>query len=102
MGRNKKTVRGILVYLILTVGMWMFFYSYANSYNRLTDKKIPPAALKVDKEDVIVEVVGESFRLETDIFSPHSDFDFASYMFVPTEMRLLCTAVSAWEKEFGL
>ena len=102
MGRNKKTVRGILVYLILTMGMWMFFYSYANSYNRLTDKKIPPAALKVDKEDVIVEVIGESFCFEADIFSPHSDFYFASYMFVPTELRLLCTAVSAWEKEFGL
>lgn len=102
MTSKKIMVRGVLMYLILTTGIWMFLYSYANSYNKLTDDKIPPAAVKVDKERTVLEIMGESYVVNTDLFSPESDFYFAAYMLMPVEVRALCTAESAWEKEFGL
>ncbi len=98
----KNMVRGVLVYLILTMGIWMFLYSYANSYNRLTDEKIPAAEILTDKGSMTMRGAGMSYNISTEIFSAESDFYFAAYMFIPTELRLLCAAECAWEKKFGL
>lgn len=99
---KKITVRLVLMYLILTVGIWMFLYSYSNSYNKLNTEKISAAEIVVDKDKTVVRLAGREYTVDTDVFSPESDFYFAAYMLAPTELRFLCTAESAWEKEFGL
>ena len=99
---KKITVRLVLMYLILTVGIWMFLYSYSNSYNKLNSEKISAAEVVVDKDKTVVRLVGREYPVDTDVFSHESEFYFAAYMLAPTEFRLLCTAESAWEKEFGL
>ena len=100
--RQKNMVRGVLVYLILTMGLWMFVYSYANSYNRLTDEKIPAAEFIMNENNAEIRAVGRKFNIDTGILAYESDFYFASYMLVPLELKLLCTVECAWEKEFGL
>lgn len=102
MTSKKNMVRWVLMYLILTIGMWMFLYSYSNSYNKMNDEKIPAAAVTVDQEGASVQLIGRSFRLETDMFSAESDLYFVAYMLMPAECRALCTAECAWEKKFGL
>ncbi len=98
----KNMVRGVLVYLILTMGIWMFLYSYSNSYNRLTDDKIPAAEIIMNEYNATIRAAGRSYDISTEFFSSESDFYFASYMLIPTELKLLCAAECAWEKKFGL
>lgn len=102
MKRKKTAVRVVLMYLILTAGMWMFLYSYANSHNRLSDEKILPAALRTYREGFVIEAMGKSVGVKNKLFLPESDFYFAAYMLAPIEVRVLCTAEGAWEKECGL
>lgn len=88
-----------MVYLVLTVGIWMFLYSYANSHNRLTDEKIAPAAISVDEYGWEIQLVGRRFSFKPEFYSSDSKFYFISYIFAPIELRggvLLCTE-RPWE-----
>lgn len=88
MRKSKKTVvKAIIVYIVLTVGLWMFVYSYANSYNKLTDKKIVPAALVTRENEAELEIIGMSFKLDSAMISPESKLYFAAYLFMPVELR---------------
>lgn len=84
---KKKTVIAVLMYLILTVGLWMFLYSYANSYNRLTDEKIESARLTVADDLAELELIGEKFVFEQEIFPENNKFYFIIYVFTPAELR---------------
>lgn len=88
-----------MIYLVLTVGIWMFIYSYTNSHNRLTDEKITSAAFAVDESDWEILLMGRRFSFEPEIFVSDSKFFFISYIFSPIELRgevLLC-AERPWE-----
>lgn len=101
MKKNKKTaVKWVILYLIITAGLWMFLYSYANSYNKLTDDKIVPAALHTNKHGIELEVIGKSFKPSLEAFESDSKLYFAAYIFMPEEMRILCTE-STWKKVLG-
>lgn len=93
-----------MIYLVLTVGFWMFLYSYANSYNRLTDEKIVPAEFTVDENGADLHIAGKKFHFNSDIISSDSKKYFISYILAPVEIRceimLLCTE-SFWENEVG-
>lgn len=84
---KKKTVIMVLVYLIMTVGLWMFLYSYANSYNRLTDEKIESARLTVSEDRAELELIGEKFVFEQEILPENSKAYFIIYVFTPVELR---------------
>lgn len=84
---KKKTVIAVLMYLILTVGLWMFLYSYANSYNRLTDEKIESARLTVADDLAELELIGEKFVFEQEIFPENNKAYFIIYVFTPAELR---------------
>ena len=97
---KKTTVKWAILYLIITIGTWMFLYSYANSYNKLTDNKIVPAALHTNEHGFELEIIGQSFKTPLEAFEPESKLYFAAYIFMPEEMRILCTE-STWEKVLG-
>lgn len=85
---NKKTaVKTVIICTILTVGAWMFLYSYANSYNRLTDEKIVPAVINVDENGMELELIGKGFRFDTDCLKAESKLYFILYLIVPIESR---------------
>jgi|GEM_PF-2556332 len=101
MKKMKKTaVKWVIFYLISTVGIWMFLFSYANSYNKLTDDKIAPAVLHTDENGIELEIIGKSFKPSLEAFEPESKLYFGAYLFMPEEMRILCTE-SAWKKILG-
>lgn len=90
MKKNSKkntAVKAVIVCAILTVGVWMFLYSYANSYNRLTNEKIVPAVVKSDESGMELELIGKGYRLDTDCFKSESKLYFILYLIVPIESR---------------
>ncbi len=89
MKNNKKITvfRVSLIYIVLTVGIWMFLYSYTNSYNRLTDEKISPASLIVNDDYAEFKILNKSCNINLDIISPESRLYFAVYLFSPDELK---------------
>lgn len=89
MKNNKKITvfRTALIYVVLTVGIWMFLYSYTNSYNRLTDEKISPASLIVNDDCAEFKILNKSCNISLDIVSPESRLYFAAYLFSPDELK---------------
>ncbi len=85
--KNKIAVRAILVYIVLTVGTQMFLYSYANSYNRLTDDKITPASLIIDEDSAELKILNKSYSFSFDKISPVNKSYFIAYLFAPDELR---------------
>lgn len=88
--KNKKKIiifRTALIYIVLTVGIWMFLYSYTNSYNRLTDEKISPASLIVNDGYAELKILNKSCNISLDVISPESRLYFAAYLFSPDELK---------------
>lgn len=88
--RNRKkntAVKAVIFCTILTVGIWMFLYSYANSYNRMTDEKIVPAVINVDENGTELDIIGKKIRLDTDCFNDESKLYFILYLIMPIESR---------------
>lgn len=84
---NKTAVRAIFVYIVLTVGLQMFLYAYTNSYNRLTDEKITPASLNIDKDSAELKILNRSYNFSFDKISPENKAYFVAYIFTPDELR---------------
>lgn len=89
MKSNKKigVFRTALIYIVLTVGIWMFLYSYTNSYNRLTDEKISPASLIVNDDYAELKILDKSCNISLDAVAPESKLYFAAYLFSPDELK---------------
>lgn len=93
--KNKKNiVRAIIVYVALTMGLWMFLNSYANSYNRLSEEKIAPASLNMSNGKAVLNVLEHSIKLNVTCFSAESRFYFGAYIVSPDELRLTAYLVS--------
>lgn len=84
---NKTAVRAIFVYIVLTVGLQMFLYAYANSYNKLTDDKITPANLIINDERAELKILDRSYTFSFDKISPENKAYFIAYLFTPDELR---------------
>lgn len=87
MKKNKKAVRMIFVYIILTVGVQMFMYSYTNSYNRLNDKKIKPANLIVSENNAELHILDKTYNFNLNKISPENKFFFWIYLITPDELK---------------
>lgn len=85
--KNKTAVRAIFVYIVLTVGLQMFLYAYANSYNRLTDKKITPANLIINEDSAELKILNNSYSFSFDKISSDNKAYFIVYLFTPDELR---------------
>ncbi len=92
--KKKTAVRAIFLYLLLTVGSWMFINSYANSYNRLTDEKIAPASLIVNGDTAEVEVLEYTAQFSISGLSPDSRLYCAAYLLAPDELRSAAYLIS--------
>lgn len=85
--KKKAAVRITMMYIILTVGFWMFLYSYTNSYNKLTDEKIVPASLEVSVDSAELKILNHSFIFRVDAVEPDSKVYLCLYLLTPDEVR---------------
>ncbi|MCD7891942.1 MAG: hypothetical protein LUG26_09510 [Ruminococcus sp.] len=96
MKRNKKKaiVMAVLLYLLLTTGLWMFLRSYANSYNKLTTEKISPASLTLKNETVEMKILEETYEFSIESITPESRLYYILYMTAPDEVKLYVVLIS--------
>lgn len=87
MRKCRKTVRAIVVYIVLTIGLQMFLYAYTNSYNRLTDDKITPASLIIEGDSAELKILDMNYSFSIDKIPPENKAYFIAYLFVPDELR---------------
>ena len=84
--RKKTAVRAMLVYIVVTAGIWMFLYAYSNSYNKLTEDKIAPASLVVSGESARLTVLDRGVDLDLRALSPDSRLYTALRLLTPDEL----------------
>lgn len=77
----------MMVYIVLTAGIWMFLFAYTNSYNRLTEDKIVPASIVVMADRAEISVLEHSFEISLDVISPDNKLYLVAYLLSPDELR---------------
>lgn len=77
----------MLSYIVLTVGIWMFLYSYSNSYNRLTEDKITPASFVITENKADLKILSQSYELSLERISPENRSYLILYLLTPDELR---------------
>lgn len=77
----------MMVYIVLTAGIWMFLFAYTNSYNRLTEDKIVPASIVVRADRAEISVLEHRFELSLDVISPDNKLYLVAYLLSPDELR---------------
>lgn len=87
--KKKTVVRIFFAYLILTTGLWMFFLSYSNSYNKLSIEKISPASITLTENQAEMKILKSSFIFNIEDLLPESKLYYVIYMFSPDEVRLI-------------
>lgn len=88
MRKKKKTVvRLIFIYLLLTTGIWMFFMSYSNSYNRLSTEKISPASLNLNEQTAEMKILEYTFTIDITKIQPESKLYYVLYLLAPDELK---------------
>ncbi len=85
--KKKTAVRAIMLYLILTAGLWMFINSYTNSYNRMTGENIAPAGVTLNGGKASVSMLEHDTEIDLDVFSPDNKAFCAAYIISPDELR---------------
>jgi len=84
----KKTAAGaVLIYLILSAGLWLFFDSYSSFYNRMTGKKTAPASVTLTSGGASVSIIGQGTDIDLSLLRPDSKLYCAAYILSPDEFR---------------
>lgn len=93
--KNKKTAaRAVILYLILTAGLWMFIDSYTNFYNRITGEQIAPASVTLNGENASLSLLEHDAEVDLSIISPESKAYCIAYTAAPDELRLAGLLIS--------
>lgn len=94
--KYKTAVKAVMIYLVLTVGLWMFLYSYSNSYNRLSETKISPASFTVGSSTAELDILGQKFSFNLRGVAPESRAYLTAYLLSPDELRAVSLIISAF------
>lgn len=85
--RIKAAVRAVFLYLLMTVGLWMFLDSYSKSYNRISGEEMIPAGLVMGKETATIMITDKKYTLDLGAFAAESKTYFTAYMLSPDDIR---------------
>ena len=96
--KKRTVVRVIFLYLLLTIGSWMFLNSYSNSYNRLSEEKIAPASLNINDNKASIVFLDHTIEFSMVGIAPESKFYCLAYLLSPDELRLSAYLISLCEK----
>ena len=90
-GKMKKSAILIMfVYIILTVGGFMFLNACGSSYNRLSEEKIVPFSASADERTAEIKILGKTFSIDISETSPESRSWLMFYLAVPDDIRISC------------
>lgn len=86
--RNTKPAAAVMiVYLLLTAGLWMFLYSFTLSGGNMTGKKVAPAGFSAGSGKAELHLAYAVFTAGTDLLGADSDMYLAAFLFSPDELR---------------
>ncbi|OPZ20198.1 MAG: hypothetical protein BWZ04_01999 [Firmicutes bacterium ADurb.BinA205] len=85
--RKKAALAAAIVYVLLAGGSWMFINSYANSFNRLSNEKIVPAVMTIERGRASAEVLGKTLDIDISGINKSSKSWFAAYLAASDEIR---------------
>ena len=85
--RKKAALAAAIVYMLLAGGSWMFINSYANSFNRLSNEKIVPAVMTIERGRASAEVLGKTLDIDISGINKSSKSWFAAYLAASDEIR---------------
>lgn len=96
MRRKKKrtAVKAAFIYLLMTLGSWMFVNSYANSYNRLSGDRMIPAGIAFSDRKASVKLLDYSAEFGISGIAPDSKAYCAAYLLSPDELRAAAYIIS--------
>ena len=94
MKKRKTALTAAFLYLLSTGGLWMFVNSYANSYNKLSTKKIVPAVLTVNQDTATMTVLEHTLSADLRKIAPESKFYCGAYIIAPDEVRSAAYLIS--------
>lgn len=92
--KKKAVLRAVFIYLLLSLGSWMFVNSYANSRSRISGRSIVPAQLVIEDGTASVEVLGHGAEFRLSYISPDSRLYCGAYLLSPDEIRLAAYVIS--------
>lgn len=98
MKKKKAVVRAVILYFVLTTGIYMFITSYSNSHNRLTLEKTEPAGITLKGSTAQMQILEEEFSINIEAIMPESKLYSSGYMLVPDEVRILTFLVAVGKK----
>ncbi len=96
MHRNKKktAARSVVVYLILSAGLWMFLDSYSAFRRRMTGEDTAPASITLNSGSASVSVLDRGAEIDLSPFEPESKLYCAAYIASPDELRAVGFMIS--------
>ncbi len=96
MKKRKTALTAAFLYLLSTGGLWMFVNAYANSYNKLAEKKIVPAVLTIEHSTASITIFDRTLKTDLRELSPESKFYCGAYIAAPDEVRSAAYLISLW------
>ena len=91
----KKTAAGaVLIYLILSAGLWLFIYSYSSFHRRMTGERLAPASVTLKSGSASVSVIGQEADIDLSPLEPESKLYCAAYILSPDEFRAAAYIIS--------
>lgn len=87
-GKNIKPAAAVMIlYLLLTAGLWMFLYCLEVSGGHITGETKTPAGLSNDGDSVHLRMADTVFTADLAPLSGSSDVYTAVYLLSPDELR---------------
>ena len=83
----KPTAGAVIAYLILSVGLWSFMYSYSVSESRISGTRTSPAGFGSDDDGVYLRIGREEYSVSLSALSGDNDAWLAVYLLMPDELR---------------
>jgi hypothetical protein len=77
----------MIVYLLLTAGLWMFLYSFTLSGSNMTGVRVPPAGFAAGEGKAELHLADAVFTADLSLLGMNSDMYLAAYLLSPDELR---------------
>lgn len=86
--KNKRVIlKAVFMYILVTSLLWIFLVSYSNSYNRINAKKISPASITINNNELTINILHDEFKANFDFILPDSKFYYILYFISSDSMR---------------
>lgn len=86
--KNKKTaLMAVIMYILITSGIWGVLNVYSTSYNKLSPEKIKPVSLKINSQEAELDILEKSYNIDISKLHSESKIYYAMYLLSCDEAR---------------